>query len=62
MTTATSSASAFLPRATAGHEPQPQPRRESGVWLGRRWGTAAHVVAVSPVSYTHLTLPTICSV
>eukprot|EP00969_Alexandrium_andersonii_P096175 4246381-Alexandrium_andersonii.AAC.1 len=24
------------------------PRWESGVWLGRRWGTAAHVVAVSP--------------
>eukprot|EP00969_Alexandrium_andersonii_P141252 6246282-Alexandrium_andersonii.AAC.1 len=24
------------------------PRWESGVWLGRRWGTAAHIVAVSP--------------
>eukprot|EP00969_Alexandrium_andersonii_P298036 13172550-Alexandrium_andersonii.AAC.1 len=23
-------------------------RRESGVWLGRRWRMAAHVVAVSP--------------
>eukprot|EP00969_Alexandrium_andersonii_P327926 14491627-Alexandrium_andersonii.AAC.1 len=24
------------------------PRRGSGVWLGRRWGTAAHIVFVSP--------------
>eukprot|EP00969_Alexandrium_andersonii_P024147 1053617-Alexandrium_andersonii.AAC.1 len=24
------------------------PRWGSGVWLGRRWGTAAHIVAVSP--------------
>eukprot|EP00969_Alexandrium_andersonii_P027016 1178396-Alexandrium_andersonii.AAC.1 len=23
------------------------PRWESGVWLGRRWGTASHIVAVS---------------
>eukprot|EP00969_Alexandrium_andersonii_P263793 11659764-Alexandrium_andersonii.AAC.1 len=23
------------------------PRWGSGVWLGRRWGTAAHIVAVS---------------
>eukprot|EP00969_Alexandrium_andersonii_P058120 2560329-Alexandrium_andersonii.AAC.1 len=21
------------------------PRRESGTWLGRRWGTASHIVA-----------------
>eukprot|EP00969_Alexandrium_andersonii_P129578 5727411-Alexandrium_andersonii.AAC.1 len=24
------------------------PRWESGIWLGRRWGTAAQIVAVSP--------------
>eukprot|EP00969_Alexandrium_andersonii_P112267 4959536-Alexandrium_andersonii.AAC.1 len=24
------------------------PQWESGVWLGRRWGTAAHIVAVGP--------------
>eukprot|EP00969_Alexandrium_andersonii_P215309 9510013-Alexandrium_andersonii.AAC.1 len=23
------------------------PRWESGIWLGRRWGTASHIVAVS---------------
>eukprot|EP00969_Alexandrium_andersonii_P039527 1731851-Alexandrium_andersonii.AAC.1 len=24
------------------------PRWESGIWLGRRWGTASHIVAVGP--------------
>eukprot|EP00969_Alexandrium_andersonii_P285627 12628105-Alexandrium_andersonii.AAC.1 len=24
------------------------PRWESGIWLGRRWGTASHIVAISP--------------
>eukprot|EP00969_Alexandrium_andersonii_P136596 6042592-Alexandrium_andersonii.AAC.1 len=24
------------------------PRWGSGLWLGRRWGTAVHIVAVSP--------------
>eukprot|EP00969_Alexandrium_andersonii_P098886 4363712-Alexandrium_andersonii.AAC.1 len=24
------------------------PRWESGIWLGRRWGTASRIVAVSP--------------
>eukprot|EP00975_Prorocentrum_lima_P003904 852112-Prorocentrum_lima.AAC.1 len=28
------------------------PRWESGVWLGRRWGTASHIVAVSPQEVT----------
>ena len=35
---------------------------QSGVDLGSNWAQSAHVVGGNSVSYTHLTLPTICSV
>eukprot|EP00969_Alexandrium_andersonii_P078452 3459492-Alexandrium_andersonii.AAC.1 len=31
-----------------GSERSLDARRESGVWLGRRWGAGAHVVAINP--------------